>query len=196
MTYSKEIFKQLFELIDRNGKYRLLDYLKENGYFTAPCSSGYHLAKENGLLEHSVNVTKLMFKIADSLDCFEEEMKGSIVICGLFHDLGKANYYNKPNYVENVLKSGKQSAAKPYKTNKELLNIPHEISSIHILSKFIKLTEEETFAILYHNGLYTSVGYGLRGNERPLQMILHFADMWSSRVIEVDELIDNKNGLF
>lgn len=110
--------------------------------------------------------------------------------------LGKASYYNKANYVPNILKSGEQSKSKPYETNKELLNIPHEISSIHILSKFIQLTEEETFAILYHNGLYTSVGYGLKGNERPLQMILHFADMWASRVVEIDNLKKEENILF
>ncbi|WP_132995790.1 HD domain-containing protein [Sporanaerobacter acetigenes] len=192
-----ESFAELFNSIKRDGKESLLKYLENSGYFTAPCSSQYHLCKEGGLLEHSVNVAELALRLSEALSYSEtEKIKESIIICGLFHDLGKASYYNKANYVPNILKSGEQSKSKPYETNKELLNIPHEISSIHILSKFIQLTEEETFAILYHNGLYTSVGYGLKGNERPLQMILHFADMWASRVVEIDNLKKEENILF
>lgn len=175
-------FDELFAFIQRDGREELRAYLDSSGYFKAPASSQYHLAKDGGLLEHSVNVTNLMIELKKSLNV-EVDLE-SIVIVGLFHDLGKANYYGKPNYIENILKSGKRSDAKPYETNKELLNIPHEVSSIHLLSGFINLTEEETFAILYHNGLYTSLGYAVKGNETPLYLITHFADMWASRIIE------------
>lgn len=179
----KNEFDKLFNLIEREGKESLLKYLEESGYFTAPASGSYHLSREGGLLEHSVNVTRLALDLAYTLDVNKTE---SIIIAGLFHDLGKASYFGQPHYVENILKSGKRSTAKPYERNKEILPVPHEVSSIHILSQYIELTEEETFAILYHNGLYTSIGYQLRGNERPLQMLIHFADMWASRVLEVE----------
>ncbi|CAK7025440.1 HD domain-containing protein [Tissierella sp.] len=195
MSYSKERFDKLFSLINRKGKDKLLEYLNENGYFTAPCSSQYHGSKEGGLLEHSVNVADLMLDMSDALNYFDEEMIESIIIVGLFHDIGKSGYYNKANYVPNILKGGKQSEAKPYEVNKGLLKIPHEISGIHILSKFIQLTEEEVYAILHHNGAYGATWYELKSNERPLQMILHFADMWASRVDEV-EAIEVKNTLF
>ncbi|WP_353096363.1 HD domain-containing protein [Tissierella praeacuta] len=195
MSYSKERFDKLFGMIKREGKDRLLEYLEKNGYFTAPCSSQFHGSKEGGLLDHSVNVADLMLDISNTLNCFEEEMTESIIIVGLFHDIGKSGYFNKDNYVPNILKSGKQSDAKPYEVNKDLLKIPHEISGIHILSKFIKLTEEEVFAILHHNGAYGTTWYELKNNERPLQMILHFADMWASRVYEVEN-IEIKNVLF
>lgn len=180
----KERFDVLYEHIAREGKEELSKMLNDIGYFEAPCSSQYHLAKAGGLLEHSVNVAELMLDLAPSLGLDDREETESIVLTGLFHDIGKAEYYFKPNYVENILKSGKISETKPYVSNKDRLNIPHEVASIHILSECIDLTEEETFAILYHNGLYTPVGYNLKGNERPLQMLLHFADMWASRVIE------------
>lgn len=186
-------FDELFGYIKREGKEELLEYLRDNGYFEAPCSSQYHLAEEGGLLEHSINVTKLMLNLVQMLNI--QPQRESIVIAGLFHDLGKADYYSKPNYVENILKSGKVSSSKPYTTNKDRLYVPHEIVSIHILSKFIQLTEEEAFAILYHNGLYTPTGYSLKGNERPLQVLLHFADMWASRFIESD-VEPSKDGLF
>lgn len=180
----KNKFNELYSFINREGKEELLKHLETSGYFTAPASTQFHLSSDGGLLEHSLNVVNLMINLAPALKIDKEGMMESIVISGLFHDLGKSSYFGKPNYVENILKSGKRSDAKPYATNKDLLNIPHEISGVHILSQFIKLTEEETFAILYHNGLYTNIGYGLKGNERPLQMLLHFADLWASRVIE------------
>ncbi len=196
MSYSKERFDKLFSLINREGKDKLLEYLNESEYFTAPCSSQFHGSKEGGLLEHSVNVADLMLDISDTLNYFDKEMIESIIIVGLFHDIGKSGYYGKPNYVENILKTTKKrSEAKPYEVNKDLLKIPHEITGIHILSKLIQLTEEEVFAILHHNGAYGATWYELKNSERPLQMILHFADMWASRVDEV-EAIEVKNTLF
>ncbi|NOW12592.1 23S rRNA maturation-related 3'-5' exoribonuclease YhaM [Clostridium acetobutylicum] len=32
--------------------------------------------------------------------------------------------------------------------------------------------------------MYSDLKYQLNGKERSLQMLLHFADMWASRVIE------------
>ena len=49
---------------------------------------------------------------------------------------------------------------------------------------YIDLTEEEQHAILYHNGLYGPLKYEIQGNETPLYMIIHFADLWASRVVE------------
>jgi len=69
-------------------------------------------------------------------------------------------------------------------TNKELLYVPHEIRSIAIAERFISLTENEEFAILYHNGMYGDLKYSYSGKETPLSMILHFADLWASRVTE------------
>ena len=182
---NRQRFEKLFNLIDREGKDSLLSYLDENGYFTAPSSTQYHGAVEGGNLEHSLNVTDLMLRVRETLNA---DITGeSIIIVGLFHDLGKCDYYGMPNYIKSApLKSGKEPA-KPYTTNPARLPIPHQVSSLHILSKFIPLTEDETYAILYHNGLYTSDGYVIKGNETPLLMLLHFADMWASRVVEVNE---------
>ncbi len=178
-----EKFNQYYDLVKREGREELLNYLRSTDYFEAPASTQYHLSSTGGLLEHSINVTDTLFKVSGLLTQGELSDE-SLAIVGLFHDLGKATYFNKPNYVENILKSGKRSDAKPYETNKTRLNIPHEVASVHILSRFIELTEHETFAILYHNGLYTSTGYSLKGNETEIQMLLHFADLWCSRVIE------------
>jgi 23S rRNA maturation-related 3'-5' exoribonuclease YhaM len=86
------------------------------------------------------------------------------------------------------LKGGNRSESKPFTINSDLLPVDHEIRSIVIASMFIDLTEEEQFAILYHNGLYGQVGkYVIQGKETPLYMIIHWADMWASRVTEIEK---------
>lgn len=87
-------------------------------------------------------------------------------------------------YVESILKSGKQSDAKPYKRNPELSAVPHAVRSIKLATLFIDLTEAEEWAILCHDGLYDFMKYDLKGKETWLQMIIHWADMWASHIIE------------
>ena len=94
--------------------------------------------------------------------------------------------FDKPLYIPNLLKNG-ELGSKPYKSNPDLLNIPHEVRSIVIASMFIDLTEEEQFAILYHNGLYGDFKYEISGKETPLYLLIHFADLWCSRIIEIKE---------
>lgn len=172
----------------REGMADLLDYMRDIGFLTAPCSTGYHLAKEGGLLEHTVNVMKIAERIGVALLGGAEYNKihNSVMIVAALHDLGKCGQFGKPLYVPNVLKSGKQSDAKPYEINKELMTLPHEVVSVIEATKFIDLTEEEQQAIAWHNGLYGAFKYDIQGKESPLYMILHWADMWASRVTEVE----------
>ena len=183
-----EEFNQLLSLTKREGIDDLIDYMAKCGFYTAPCSGGYHLAIEGGLLEHSLNVYHIAQKIAKALyGKVSKNLRDQLIICSLLHDLGKMGQFEKPNYVPNVLKSGKASDSKPFKTNPELLKVDHEIRSVVIASMFIDLTEEEQFAILYHNGLYGNLRYAITGNETSLYLIIHMADMWASRVLEKEE---------
>jgi 23S rRNA maturation-related 3'-5' exoribonuclease YhaM len=179
--------QQIIELLrstERPGIENLINHMEEIGFFTAPCSTQYHLCKEGGLAEHSLNVYDYMMAFYCGTDMTIEP--NSITITSVLHDIGKAIYRGKPNYIPNILASGKVSTAKPYETNKDRLYISHEVISLQIISKFIELTEEEEYAIYYHNGLYTATGRDLNGKERPLQTLLHMADLWVSRFVEVD----------
>ena len=180
-TNKKTIINLLLET-KRRGIRDLINWMDDNGFFDAPCSSKYHLSKPGGLAEHSLNVFDAACKLASSLCGFNngyipKDTQKSIIICALLHDLGKAGQFGKPGYITAEL------PFEQYETNKDLLYIPHEVRSIAIASQFIELTEEEQFAILYHNGLYGELK-SLKGNETPLYMILHFADMWASRIVE------------
>lgn len=170
----------------REGMNDLIEYMKDCGFFDAPCSGGNHLACEFGLLHHTRHVMEIAERIGVSLLGGAEynKIQDSVIIAAALHDLGKMGQFDKPNYVPNILKGGKPSDAKPFKTNPDLLYVDHEIRSVAIASMFIDLTEDEQFAILYHNGMYGNLKYALKDNETPLYMIIHWADMWASRVIE------------
>lgn len=180
-----DLIISLLKETHRSGIEDLIEYMEAGGFFTAPCSGAHHLSKEGGLAEHSHNVYMHMMELNEALDA--NLPWESIVICGILHDLGKMGDYGKPNYVENILKSGKRSESKPYVTNSELRYLPHEIRSAMIAERYITLSEDEEAAILWHNGLYGQFKYDIPGKETPLYMVLHWADMWASRVTELEE---------
>lgn len=176
----------------REGMDDLIEYMEDCGFFNAPCSGGNHLSCEFGLVHHTRHVMELAEKLGVVLFGGAEYNKihNSVIIAAALHDLGKMGQFEKPEYVDNVLASGKKSDTKPYKRNPELLNVPHEIRSVAIAAMFIDLTEEEQHAILYHNGLYGPLKYEIQGNETPLYMLIHWADMWATKVIENKEKED------
>lgn len=183
---------------ERPGVDDLIGCMEEIGFFTAPASGGNHSNGAGGLAEHSLNVMHTAEKLSVSLiggKDITDEIRNSVVIAALLHDLGKCGDYGKQMYVPNMIKDGrptkaepdqkyKQSDAKPWKRNPNLLALDHATRSIKLATLFIDLTEDEEFAIRYHDGLYETANYGVKGHETQLYMILHWADMWSSRVLE------------
>lgn len=183
----KAIITESLKKTKREGVEELLNYMDEIGFYKAPCSTRYHLAEEGGLAEHSVNVLNSAEKISVALygaKNITEEIRSSIIIVALLHDLGKCGDYGKPMYVDKVLKSGKKGV-QPYDTNKDLTSVPHAIRSVKLATLFIDLTEDEEWAILTHDGLYDFMKYQIPGHETPLSLILHWADMWASHILEI-----------
>lgn len=181
----------------REGMEELIDYMEEIGFFTAPCSGGNHLACEFGLVHHTRNVMELAERIGHNLYGGEEYNKihDSVIIAAALHDLGKCGQFGKQYYVPNMIKDGrptkakpeqqyKRSETKPFEINKDLLHVDHCIRSVVQATLYIDLTEEEQNAILYHDGLYGALKYEVSGHETPLMLIIHWADMWASRVVE------------
>lgn len=197
----KDRIERLLLSAEREGMDKLLAWMDENGFYQMPCSGGNHLAKEGGLAEHSLNVLGVMqdmsFLLCNGPENISKEYQDAIYICSLLHDLGKCGDYGKPGYVPNMLKGRAtkanptpepyQSDKKPFKVNDEIFPIDHGVRSVKIASKFIELTEEEELAILWHNGLYGNFRYQIQGRETPLYMLLHFADLWASRVVEKEK---------
>ena len=185
MEEIKNIIEDLLKSTGIEGVGKLLEHMEKEGFYTAPCSSQYHLCYEGGLAEHSLNVYSTMESMGDSLGYLD--IHHDIAICGLLHDIGKMGLKGQPYYVPNILTSGKVSDKKPWETNKALAGIPHEVLSVTLISQFITLTEKQYNAILFHNGLYTSLGQGIKGKETDLYLLLHSSDMWCSRIIEKED---------
>ena len=188
--------EEIIAVLKKTGRDRmndLMDVMDEIGFWTAPASSspGKHSAEEGGLALHSLNVLHTAEKLSVALIGSEEitpEFRNSLTLVCLLHDLGKCGDYGKKLYVPNILKTtGKQSDKKPWERNKGLTNIPHAFRSVIIAERWIDLTEEEEFAIMYHDALYDRETGGMAvvpGHETKLLMLLHWADMWSARIVE------------
>ena len=193
---SKEYVIKKLKSTKREGMEDLIAHMEEIGFFTAPASGGNHLCCEGGLVVHTAGVMKLAEKFGKILfpDNFKD-MKSSIYIVAGLHDLGKAGAFGKVYYSANMVKDGrptkanpeqkwKRSETKPFEINKNLLHIDHPQLSVKEADLYIELTEEEYFAILFHDGMYGNMTYYLKGHERPLQTCLHFADYWHSQFLE------------
>lgn len=203
---SKEYVIKKLKSTKRGGISDLIDHMEEIGFFTAPASGGNHLCCEGGLVVHTAGVMQMAEKLGRILYSPEEfkKMKASIYIVAGLHDLGKAGAFGKVYYTENMIKDGrptkaepeqkyKRSESKPYEINKEMLHIDHPQLSVKEADLYIELTEEEYFAILFHDGMYGSLAYYLKGHERPLQTLLHFADYWVAKFMEGKELPEVEN---
>jgi len=159
---------------------------KETTWLTAPASTRFHLSVEHGLLIHSVGVTYNVLKIKDLMapDITDE----SVIVAALFHDVGKLGHPGKPYYLPNDNRWEIEKRGMAYKVNPEVVTMNLAVRSLHLVSKFIPLTEEEAQAIVAHDGVYPVNGGVVNleyyQKECRLTMILHFADFWTAAVEE------------
>ena len=201
MTQERQNFDKALTYIKREGINELVSWLQtDTDYFTAPASSQFHGNYEGGLLEHSMNVTRfglhnlnMIAKTHPEL----EDLRESIVIVGLFHDLCKTNYY----HLEKKWKKDEFGKWVDYigYSVKDSFPLGHGEKSLYLISKFIKLTDDEALAIRWHMGA-TEVSVHISNSpqayayndaiNRPLVRLMHCADMLT---LTVEEVKDYKN---
>ena len=168
----------------------LMSYIEgETSYMTAPASTKYHLCREQGLLEHSVNVAENLLKIKAVLaPSISDE---SCVIVGLLHDLGKAGMPGQPQYIKNEptpkQKAYGYPASTPYRFNKDLLYLSVPIRGLYLIASRFPLTEEEVQAIVYHDGQYVDDNRSVAAREEKLTLLLQYADNWSGFIVEKEK---------
>lgn len=179
-------FVKLLRFTGRDGIEELIRYLQEEtDFFTAPASTKYHGAFEGGLLKHSMNV----------LDCLDEagyDYK-TVIVVALLHDICKANCYGKET--KNVKENGTWVQKEVY-TYQDDLPLGHGEKSLYLISKFIKLTDEEAAAIRWHMGGFDSAfrggdrGLNIAFEKYPLAVLLHLADMKATYIVERGDVND------
>ena len=180
MTDLKKEFIEIFTSnIKRKGADKLLEWLEKSDFFTAPASTKYHSCHEGGLCEHSVNVYKRLVRVhkeestmlAEQL-CSEE----SLAICGLLHDVCKANFYTVQ--MRNTKNEAGQWTKEPYYTIDEKFPFGHGEKSVFLIERFMKLTPEEAVAIRFHMGDFTNDRSTSAAYEQcTLAVMLHIADL-------------------
>ena len=162
-------------------------WLKKNGYFTAPASSKYHLAYEGGLFEHSCNVALNLIHLTECLSLRWQRVQSPVII-GLFHDLCKIDQY----IYDPILKK--------YVWNKDQPVTGHGDKSIkYIEDNVLKLTEEEKACILWHMGAFSEkenwTKYTTAIHKFPNVLWTHTADMMATHIIEQEAQDEgNENG--
>lgn len=200
MNSTKENFEKALTFINREGLYNLVKWLaEETDFFIAPASRQFHGNHEGGLLEHSMIVTRYAlhnfnFLVKEKPDL--EYLRESVILCALFHDICKTNYYFK----ETKWKKDDQNKWQSYEgySVKDEFPFGHGEKSVYLISKFIKLTNPEAMAIRWHMGatepsvVTPNNAHYYAYNEainHPLVRLIHCADMLA---MTLEETINHK----
>lgn len=183
-------FRQIFidqykATITRRGADRLLEWLLSTDFFVAPASTRFHAAYEGGLVEHSVNVYRIMMKkhFVEGEDDAE-----SAAICTLLHDVCKAGFY------EVSLRNRKNDAGVwekvPYYTINDKFPYGHGEKSTFLIERFMRLKNEEAVAIRWHMGGFDdaakagSFAIAHAYEQYPLAVKLHLSDLEATYLCE------------
>ena len=159
----------------------------KTGYFIAPASLGHHLNHSGGLAEHSDNVQECAQKLNVSMNLGLDPKW--VTMAADFHDFDKVGAYE-----ENILKTGKQSEAKPYKWNPKLV-LPHGAGGLYMLTNDlgINFPAPVAVAISWHMGEFGGPSFGIVVNkitQQPMDMLLLWlimtADRYATWIKEVD----------
>lgn len=101
----KEEFIRLLQSTGRQGIDQLTEHLERLGFFTAPASTGFHLSRDGGLLEHSLNVCKTALRLRSAMIEMKPELEerlseSSVIIATLLHDICKSDIYIKKTKIQ------------------------------------------------------------------------------------------------
>lgn len=190
-----KFIKAYTENITRPGADKLLAWIESSDFFAAPASTRFHLSSPGGLLEHSLHVFDRMKAIcaneATITPGFNEPSMETIAVCGLLHDICKANFYA----VEMRNRKNDQGRWEqyPFYVVDDKLPYGHGEKSVYIISGFMRLSREEAMAIRWHMGFadndFRGGGYSV-GNafeKFPLAVLLHIADLQATYLDETGE---------
>lgn len=180
----RERFLELCGNIKREGIDNLIAWIEASDFFTAPASTRFHLSCATGLLKHSLNVydeTKRLLQVYPEIEVSEE----TVLICTLFHDLCKANFYGT-DYRNVKNDRGVWEKKEVYTVNEKLCFGGHGVKSLYIVSYFLKLTPEEASAIAHHMSAFDEKPevIGTAYNAFPFAWLLSVADQSATYITE------------
>ena len=207
-----EEFENLYNkyILPREGGDRLLTFIRQSDFYTAPASTKFHLSEDGGLLQHSLNVYHcLMNKMNNPIwaNVIGDNNEWEIATVALLHDLCKTYFYDKelkntktydPDIVASFGGHGVKHDAKgdyvwtmteSYTYNNRF-PLGHGAKSVFFIQQFIKLSMEEIACIYWHMGAYCDSNQwselGDAFEKYPLALALHESDMEATHLLEVN----------
>ena len=207
-----EEFENLYNkyILPREGGDRLLTFIRQSDFYTAPASTKFHLSEDGGLLQHSLNVYHCrMNKMNNPIwaNVIGDNNEWEIATVALLHDLCKTYFYDKelkntktydPDIVASFGGHGVKHDAKgdyvwtmteSYTYNNRF-PLGHGAKSVFFIQQFIKLSMEEIACIYWHMGAYCDSNQwselGDAFEKYPLALALHESDMEATHLLEVN----------
>ncbi len=185
MDYKEDFIAAFGADIRRDGAAELLSWMQTTDFFTAPASTRYHGACAEGLVMHSLNV----YHVLKNRFGGSGENPESLAICGLLHDLCKANFY-KPGFRNVKDDATGQWNKVPTFTVEDAFPYGHGEKSVFLIERFLRLKPAEAVAIRWHMGGFDDAvkggSYAISEAWRryPLGSMLHIADLEATYLLE------------
>lgn len=141
---SEEIIIKNFELFQAQvaklgSKGTLQSYVEDNAerIMLAPASTKleYTCCHPGGLVEHSLRVLQTAAKLRQAYGLMEQVSKESVILCSLFHDIGKVGSDNKDYYVEQRSDWHRDKLGQYYTVAERFQHIAVSQLSLFILSQ-------------------------------------------------------------
>lgn len=176
----KNIIYSVFDIIIADKLWAMIEEYNDQ-FFLCPCSSNinYHRAYPGGLLDHCLQIYENL-KVLNTYFLKNMYSEQTIAMVALFHDLGKCGELGKPVYIPETNQWKVKNGNVYRKDNSFKPNVPHSLLSVMILEKYnIPLTNDEKYAIIYHDGQYVDYNKCIAQSETPLMLITHWADMFT-----------------
>lgn len=154
-----------------------IEELERLGFFILPASLRFHGVAAGGLFDHSLAVTECLVELTEKLD-LKWGRPESPYIVGMYHDLCKCETYEIEPYTGDFV----------YRDDAILPG--HGDKSVIMLSKYLRLTDEEIACIRWHMGAYETNTEMWRYYDRAIKafhnvLYTHTADMIASKILGV-----------
>lgn len=181
-------------MTNRPGIDKVIEFLNNTDFYTAPASTVYHSNCECGLLNHSIIVystameTKKMY--VDMNPPVEDKLNDdSIAICALLHDICKCCFYVKQTKWKKD-DNGQWQSYIGYGVE-DVFPIGHGEKSVIMLQNLgLELKPEEMLAIRYHMGMWGDGGSEQKYSQNqavhcsPLVPLIQMSDFTASTIFE------------
>ncbi len=176
---NKEKFIEIYtQNIHRPGADKLLAWMQNTDFFTAPASTRFHSAYEGGLLDHSLNVYDVIMSKHFDAETDEPE---SFAIVSLLHDLCKAGYYTIE--MRNRKNERGEWEKYPFYAVDDKFPYGHGEKSVFLIERFMRLKNDEAVAIRWHMGGFDdsaragSFAIANAFEKYPIAVKLHLSDL-------------------